>query len=218
MSLQVILASQSPRRKELLERLGFAVKAIPSQVPEERGTDELPDHYVKRLARDKALSVVQRVRSVQPDAPLASQRISRVTGKTVEEGVRWVIGADTVVVFGSEVLEKPRDNLDAYDMLMNLSGREHTVITGFCIYDLKREKEGIQAVRTTVRFKPLSKNEVERYVAVGESMDKAGAYAIQGVGSYLVESITGSYTNVVGLPLCQVIQMMEEMGATDFLP
>ncbi len=215
---QIVLASQSPRRKELLERFGFSVKAIPSQIAEVRQPDEPAEHYVKRLAREKTLSVVQRIRATQPDQALPQARVSRVTGKPEGEELRWVVGADTVVVLGAEVLEKPKDNLDAYDMLMNLSGREHLVITGFCIVDMKREKEGIQAVKTTVRFKTLSKNEVERYVARGESMDKAGAYAIQGVGSYLVESLAGSYDNVVGLPMCQVVQMLGEMGATDLVP
>ncbi|MFT7621030.1 MAG: septum formation protein [Myxococcota bacterium] len=216
MALQIVLASGSPRRKELLERLGFNVKAIPAQIPEERLPDETAEYYVKRLAREKVLSVVGRIRTTQyTDGP---KRISRVTGKSVDGSLRWVIGADTVVVSGPQVLEKPRDNVEAYDMLLNLAGREHEVITGFCLFDMDREKEGIQAVRTRVRFKPMTKSEVEKYVSAGESMDKAGAYAIQGVGAYLVEEIEGSYTNVVGLPLCQVIQMMEEMGAREALP
>jgi septum formation protein len=103
-------------------------------------------------------------------------------------------------------------------MLEKLSGKRHRVITGFCVHDLRKDKEGLQAVSTEVRFKNLSPSEVEKYIAVGESMDKAGSYAIQGVGAYLVDSIVGSYTNVVGLPMCQVIEMMEEMGATDVLP
>ncbi len=216
MALQIVLASGSPRRKELLERLGFNVKAIPAQIPEERLPDETAEYYVKRLAREKVLSVVSRIRTTQyTDGP---KRISRVTGRAVEGAMRWVVGADTVVVHATQILEKPKDNVEAYDMLLNLSGREHTVITGFCVFDMEKEKEGIQAVRTRVKFKPMTKSEVEKYVSVGESMDKAGAYAIQGVGAYLVEEIEGSYTNVVGLPVCQVVQMMEEMGARDTLP
>jgi len=215
MPMQVVLASGSPRRKELLERLGFSVKAIPAQIAEERLPDEPPENYVRRLAREKVLSVVQRIRTTQYDA--SPVRKSRMSGMP-DDLLRWVIGADTVVLSDSEVLEKPKDNVDAYEMLMNLAGRDHTVMTGFCIFDMTREKEGIQAVRTMVRFKPLTKTEIEKYVSVGESMDKAGAYAIQGVGAYLVEGISGSYTNVVGLPLCQVVQMLEEMGAHEVLP
>lgn len=194
----------------------MSVKAIPAQIPEERLPDEPAENYVKRLAREKVLSVVQRIRTTQYDG--GPKRISRVTGKATEGQIRWVIGGDTVVVLDRQILEKPKDNLDAYDMLLNLGGREHVVITGFCIFDMLKEKEGIQAVRTRVRFKPITKNEVEKYVSVGESMDKAGAYAVQGVGAYLVESIVGSYTNIVGLPICQVVQMMEEMGAHEILP
>lgn len=216
MAVQIVLASSSPRRKELLEKVGFSVKAIPSTVTEERLPDEVPENYVKRLARDKVLNVVNRIRTTQYDA--GPQRVSRVTGKPADDVLRWVVGADTVVVLGNQVLEKPKDNLDAYEMLVNLAGREHVVITGFCVFDMRKDKEGIQCVRTNVRFKPMSKPEIEKYISVGESMDKAGSYAVQGVGAYLVESIEGSYTNIVGLPLCQVIQMMEEMGAHDLLP
>ena len=216
MASQVVLASASPRRKELLERLGFSVKTIPAQIDEERLAEESAVHFVKRMARDKVLSVVQRIRTTQYDPiPL---RKSRVTGKSQESIIRWVIGGDTVVVVDGLILGKPKDNMDAYEMLLKLSGREHAVITGFCVYDMAKEKEGIQAVRTNVRFKPLGKTEAEKYVAVGESLDKAGGYAIQGVGAYLAEGIEGSYTNVVGLPLCQVVQMMEEMGAHEILP
>ena len=216
MGVQIVLASASPRRKELLERLGFSVKAIPAQIAEERLPEETADNYVKRLARDKVLSVVQRIRTTQYDA--GPKRVSRVTGKAVDEALRWVVGADTVVVLGDRILEKPKDSADAYDMLLNLAGNSHVVMTGFCLYDMRKDKEGIQAVRTRVRFKPMTKSEIEKYLSVGESSDKAGAYAVQGVGSYLVESIEGSYTNVVGLPLCQVVQMMEEMGAHEVLP
>ena len=216
MAVQIVLASSSPRRKELLEKLGFSVKAIPATVTEERLGDEPAENYVKRLARDKVLNVVNRIRTTSYDS--GPTRVSRVTGKPADDVMRWVVGADTVVVLGSQVLEKPKDNLDAYEMIVSLAGREHVVITGFCIFDMKKDKEGIQAVRTTVRFKPMTKAEVEKYISVGESLDKAGAYAVQGVGGYMVESIEGSYTNIVGLPLCQVIQMMEEMGAHDLLP
>jgi len=216
MAHQLVLASQSPRRKELLERLGLSVKAIPANITEESLPEESAENYVKRMAREKVLNVVRRIRTTQYE--LTPQRVSRVTGKTSDSPLRWVVGADTVVVADQQILEKPKDNTDAYEMLLQLSGREHVVITGFCIFDMTKEKEGIQAVRTRVRFKPLSKIEIEAYLSHGESMDKAGSYAIQSVGAYLVESIAGSYTNVVGLPLCQVVQMMEEMGAHEVLP
>ena len=135
-----------------------------------------------------------------------------------DEPVRWVVGADTVVVVDDVIFGKPADPQEAREMLVRLSGREHLVISGFCLFDLRRNREGLQAVTTVVKFKDLTRSEIDQYVSVGESMDKAGAYAVQGVGAYLVEYLHGSYTNVVGLPLCQVIEMMEEMGARDVLP
>jgi septum formation protein len=219
MAVPVILASASPRRKELLERLGFTVKVIPPSIDEVRNEGETAENFVKRMARAKCLAVVERMQQSMytdtPDSP--SRRPTGLPGSRTQE-TRWVIGADTVVVLGEHILGKPRDTADAADMLQKLSGNLHRVITGFCVHDLRKNKEGVQAVATDVRFKRITPTEIEKYIAVGESMDKAGSYAIQGVGAYLVDSIIGSYTNVVGLPLCQVVEMMEEMGAHDILP
>jgi septum formation protein len=212
MPSQLVLASASERRKELLEKTGFTVKPMPAEIDETQLPDETPDAYVKRLARLKVLKVVDRIQSTLYPEPGATFIYSR------ESPLRWVLGADTIVVLDNLVLGKPQSHEDAVEMLMSLQGREHIVITGFCLYDMKKSKEGLQSVQTIVKFKKMTRGEIEKYVGVGESMDKAGAYAIQGVGAYLVESIYGSYTNVVGLPLCQVIEMMEEMGARDILP
>jgi septum formation protein len=214
MAFQIVLASASPRRKILLETLGVSVKAVPASIEEILLPDESAENYVKRMSREKVLSVVHRIRTTQYDqAPARPGR--RREG---EEPLRWVVGADTVVVCDDRILEKPKDNIEAFEMLSDLAGRTHTVLTGFCVFDMRREKEGIQAVKTVVRFKNMGKNEIEKYISLGESMDKAGAYAVQGVGAYLVEHLEGSYTNVVGLPLCQVVQMMQEMGAHEVLP
>ena len=133
--------------------------------------------------------------------------------------LRQVIHSDyRQVSIHVSILGKPKDTAEAAEMLRRLSASQHRVITGFCVHDLRKNKEGVQAVATDVRFKRLTAAEIEKYVAVGESMDKAGSYAVQGVGAYLVDSIVGSYTNVVGLPLCQVVEMMEEMGAHDAFP
>ena len=211
----IILASASPRRKELLEKIGFVVREMPANIPEERMEEEPPENYVKRLARAKVLAVVERIRAnLYPGEDLAPTQ----SGQLFQNELRWVIGADTVVVVGDEVLEKPDDQADAIRMVSMLAGREHQVITGFCIFDIKKNKEGIQAVTSGVKFKNAGAGEVESYVSTGESLDKAGGYAIQGVGGYLVEYINGSYTNVVGLPLCQVVEMMQELGAEDGLP
>ena len=217
MGVPIVLASASPRRKELLERLGFTVKVIPPSIDEVRLEGEGPELFVKRMARAKCLAVVERMsQTLYTDAETGVRRPPSVAGRT--QDTRWVIGADTVVVLGDLILGKPKDTAEAAEMLTRLSGNTHRVITGFCIHDLRKNKEGVQAVGTDVRFKRLTAGEIEKYVAVGESMDKAGAYAVQGVGAYLVDSIVGSYTNVVGLPLCQTVEMMEEMGAHDILP
>jgi septum formation protein len=219
MAVQLVLASQSPRRKELLERIGFTIRTIPADVNETPIEGETPTEFVKRLAREKVLAVVDRLQATTSnlaDASHPHQNSSILTSKDAQ--IRWVVGADTVVVLDEELLGKPTDQDHAFDMLQRLSGREHKVITGFCIFDLTKNKEGLQAVVSTVRFKRLTRPEIEKYLGTGESLDKAGAYAVQGIGAYMIDSIKGSYTNVVGLPLCQMMEMLEEMGATDILP
>ncbi len=214
MPKSLILASNSPRRRELLERIGLTVRVMPANVAEERAPGESPECYVKRVARDKVLAVVERVRtSVGPGV-----RPARPSLRGDADEARFVVGADTVVVLGERIFEKPADRAQALDMLQALCGRAHEVITGFCVFDMQKNKEGLQAVTTEVRFKSASARELEVYLNSGESMDKAGAYAIQGVGAYLVESLRGSYTNVVGLPLCQLVEMLAEMGASEVLP
>jgi len=214
---QLVLASASPRRKELLERIGFSVKPMPSQIDETQLQEEPADSFVKRMARLKVLTVVERIQqTLYPE--IGTPRMQQRQGIMRDTPLRWVLGADTVVVQDNRILGKPADHANAFEMLDGLQGTEHFVITGFCLYDMKKSKEGIQAVHTIVRMKPMTKIEIEKYLSAGESLDKAGAYAIQGVGTYMIDSIAGSYTNVVGLPLCQVIEMMEEMGATDIMP
>lgn len=211
MSVAIVLASASPRRKELLERIGFTVKSVPANVDENPMEGEAPDNYVKRLARAKTLATVDRMQqTLYPKEHLVTSQL--------DESVRWVLGADTAVVLEDLILGKPKDPEDEGFMLESLSGRVHTVMTGFCLYDMYKNKEGLQAVTTLVKMKKLTPNELERYVASGEGLDKAGGYAIQGVGAYIIDSINGSYTNVVGLPLAQVVEMMQEMGAEELLP
>ncbi len=218
MAAPLTLASSSPRRKELLEKLGFQVRVVLSGIDETQLPGELPEDYAKRVARAKVLAAVKRLQATLYTSDVEARRSLAAGMPRVDETVRWVIGADTVVVVDDVIYGKPTDVQEAREMLKKLSGREHLVITGFCLFDLKRAREGLQAVTTVVKFKELTRTEIDAYVSVGESMDKAGSYAVQGVGSYLVEYLRGSYTNVVGLPLCQVIEMMEEMGARDVLP
>ncbi len=212
------LASASPRRKELLEQAGFVLKVIATEVDEEPLPGETPVDYTKRLARAKVIATVRRIESTLLPKEQSGPPRGFFQPTRTEEPLRWVLAADTVVAVDDMLLGKPVDINEAREMLQRLSGREHWVISGFALYDMRREREGLQAVATAVRFKTLGRHEIERYLSVGESMDKAGAYAIQGVGAYLVEEISGSYTNVVGLPMCQVVEMMEEMGAADVMP
>jgi septum formation protein len=187
----LVLASKSPRRQQILRDAGipFVVRAV--DLPEERRTGEAPIHYVRRLAEEKAFAV-----------PIDSSEV--------------VLGADTVVVIDNHVLEKPRDAADAMRMLGLLSGQEHEVITGICLRTESRKV--IDVASTRVRFVPLTSEELEAYAASGEPMDKAGAYAIQGLASKFIERIEGDYFNVVGLPVALVyrhwIEISKEMAGT----
>ena len=182
MPLPLVLASQSPRRRELLATAGILFTLRAREVEEIRAPGELPEAYVRRLAYRKAEAAW-------------------------EDRDEIVLGADTVVVLGQEVLEKPRDAADARGMLQLLAGREHTVITGICL----RHPGGaeVDSSATRVRFTPLTGAEIDAYVATGEPMDKAGAYAIQGLASKFVDRIEGCYFNVIGLPLSQVYRYLK---------
>ena len=133
-------------------------------------------------------------------------------------GSSWILGADTIVVIKNRILGKPQDDAQAREMLRLLSGVEHAVVTGFCILSPYGKIAHSEAVSTAVRFKGLEKEEIEAYISTGEPFGKAGGYAIQGVGSFMVESISGSYTNVVGLPLCAVIKALIRVGALKAFP
>lgn len=188
-SSRIILASASPRRQELLASAGVEFDVFASDIPEELLPAELPADFVVRLAKDKAVATAARV-----------------------EG-RWFIGADTIVVCDGEIMGKPVDEADAVRMLKKLSGVSHEVVTGYAIYDKERDGHLCKAVVTKVFFKRLRDEEIGAYVATGCPMDKAGAYAIQGGAACMVERIDGSYTNVVGLPLCEVVEDLRVLGA-----
>lgn len=211
MGVPIILASASPRRKELLERLGFTVKVIPPGVDEARIDNENPENYVKRLARAKVLAVVERLsQTLYTDVETGVRRTAPGGART--QDTRWVIGADTVVVLGDQILGKPKDTAEAAEMLHRLSSSSHRVISGFCIHDLRKNKEGVQAVQTEVRFKRLTATEIEKYIAVGESMDKAGAYAVQGRAGMFISEIHGSYSGIMGLPLYETALLLAKFG------
>lgn len=189
----VVLASASPRRREILERLRIACEVRPSQVAEVRGSGEAPADFATRAACDKAKAVAEALVDRSP-APL-------------------VLGADTVVVADDRVLGKPADDDEAADMLRLLSGRWHHVITAIA---LVRAGEGVLealAITTAVQFRAASEATIARYVATGEGRDKAGAYAVQGLGAGLVRAVHGSYENVVGLPAVETLELLERHGA-----
>ena len=179
----LVLASASPRRAEILASAGIEFVRRPAVVDETRLPGEEPRAYVERLARVKA-------------------RIELAEGEIA-------LGADTVVVVDGEVLGKPVDRADAERMLRLISGRSHEVLTAFCVHG--RGFEHAETVHTTVFFSPLSDHDIVTYVASGEPMDKAGAYAIQGAASKFIERIEGCYFNVVGLPVSRVWKTLREV-------
>jgi septum formation protein len=181
----LVLASQSPRRKEILSAAGFRFIVRAPNVPEERQPGEAPIAYVTRLAREKA------------DA------VDCAPGELI-------LAADTVVVAGANLLEKPRDAGDARAMLRILSGCEHQVITGICLRTSSRHVT--DHASTTVVFSRMSPEEIDSYVASGEPLDKAGAYAIQGLASKFIERIEGCYFNVVGLPISLFYRHLAVLG------
>jgi septum formation protein len=184
----IILASQSPRRRYLLNQAGLTFTTIPSSFDEESVPLEAPDTYVRTLSRAKAEEIA------------------------AEHPKSWVIGADTIVLIDGLILGKPSHREEARRMLRRLSGQTHQVYTGYTICCLEEECTFTDVVCTDVVFKELTQDEIEWYVHTKEPFDKAGAYAIQGLGTFLVKRIHGSYTNVVGLPVCEVIAFLIQKG------
>ena len=181
----LILASGSSRRQELLRNAGFTFEVRPSSIPEEPRPDETPEAFGRRMAAEKALEVAAR-------SPAES----------------LVLGADTVVVVGAEILNKPGNSEEAARILRELSGRSHRVLTGVCLVKAPRTIEARGESDTRVWFRPLAEDEIRDYVATGEPLDKAGAYGIQGRASRFVTRIEGCYFNVVGLPVALVDEML----------
>ena len=173
----LILASASPRRKSLLTQIGISFRSVTSHVVED-GVMGDPSQVSCFLAEKKAADVYKKT------------------------GPSWVLGADTMVVIENEILGKPEDKKEAECMLNLLNGKEHRVVTGFCLVYPSGITAHLEAVSTLVRMKKLTAREITSYIRTGEPFGKAGAYAIQGIGSFMVETISGSYTNVVGMPLC----------------
>jgi septum formation protein len=182
----LVLASQSPRRAELIGRLGLEFQTFPADLDESYMAGETPPQHAERLSREKALAIA----AGRPEA--------------------LVVGSDTIVVIDGEVLGKPRDRDHAIEMLTRLSGREHEVCTGVAIAHRGKVESDLERVR--VRFRTLDARACEEYVATGEPMDKAGAYGIQGFGSALVEGIEGDYFAVMGLPVVRMLDLIARFG------
>lgn len=188
---ELVLASASPRRRDLLGSLGLKFTVVPSLIEEIPLHNETPREHVLRLSVEKACDVAGR---------------KQVAG-------RWFIGSDTIVVHNARLLGKPQDEQDAAAMLRALSGNSHEVYSGYAVHDRVSGQTLQGAVRTRVTFRRLTAAEIAGYIATGEPRDKAGAYAIQGLGAFLVRAIEGSYTNVVGLPLSEVVDTLLTMKA-----
>ncbi|MDX2448175.1 MAG: Maf family protein [Desulfobacterales bacterium] len=184
----LVLASKSPRRKELLEQAGLTFAVVPSCFDEDSLNISVPENLVKALAEAKARDVA----GAYPES--------------------WVIGADTIVLIHGEILGKPDSRETARRMIQKLNGQAHEVYTGYAIFceTMKTCISGVE--KTEVYFRDLSQQEIEWYIQTDEPYDKAGAYAIQGLGSFLVKRICGSYTNVVGLPVCEVLEHLLKKG------
>lgn len=187
-SIPIVLASGSPRRQELLARLGLSFEVCVADVDESRLPEEAPADMARRLSLAKA-------HAVAPSRPGA-----------------LIIAADTLVVVDQDVLGKPADEREAYAMLARLRKRTHHVLTGLALVDPARQRESVEVVVTRVTMRDYTDDEIHRYIETGDPMDKAGAYAIQAAGMNPVVCIEGSYTNVVGLPLCKVCHRLRAWG------
>ncbi len=184
----IILASASPRRKELLEKIGLRFEVEPSNYEEDMRSELEPHELAKRVSLEKAKAV-------------ASKHKNAI-----------VIAADTFIVFGGKILGKPQTELEAKKMLQTINGQSHSVITGFTVIETDKNKALSRAVETKVYIRRLTLEEIDAYVKSKEPLDKAGGYAIQGLGSVIVEKIEGDYFNVMGLPLSAITESLKEFG------
>ena len=184
----IVLASESTRRVDILRTLGISFSIIPPDIDETKHKDETPQEFVNRIAYEKANKV----------------------GKHFPD--KWVIAADTIVLLKGKVLGKPKNERDAFNMLKTLRSKWHKVITGYCVLNLLKNIVYRDIVETRVFVRDMTDDEINRYIKTSEPMGKAGSYAVQGKGGYMVKEIKGSYTNVVGLPICEVAEALLSLG------
>jgi septum formation protein len=201
----LVLASASPRRRQLLAQAGFTFEVRPAHIPEDTRHGEDPIVYVTRLAREKAQVVFNQI-----TANAASEAVDAATSGAIDISSLAVLGADTTVTLDGQILGKPEDPDDAARILRMLSGRSHRVVTGVAL--VTQAAVEVAAEVTAVQFLTLSDEEIAAYVASGEPMDKAGAYGIQGQAARWIPRVEGCYFNVMGLPLALVATMLESRG------
>jgi septum formation protein len=184
----IVLASQSTRRVDILRTLGISFSIIPPDIDEKKRRNESIKDYVLRIAYEKA----------------------RKVGNLFPE--KWVIGADTIVVLKGKVLGKPKNDNDAFLMLKQLRAHWHKVYTGYCVLNISKQIVYQDVAETKVFIKDLTDEEIQRYIKTSEPFDKAGSYAVQGKGGYMVKEIKGSYSNVIGLPICEITEVLLSLG------
>ena len=190
----LVLASISPRRKAILKQIGIPFEPAGSMIEETLYEETQPADIACHIATQKVESIERAYNN------------------------RWILGADTIVVINKTIFGKPKNPGECQDMLLCLKGKTHEVITGFCIHDPGKKLVHREAVMTKVKIKELSNIEIEAYINTGEPFGKAGAYAIQGIGSFMIEQINGSYTNVVGLPVFEVVNALVTCGGLKGFP
>ena len=224
--MKLILGSQSPRRRELLERMGLEFTVLTAEIDETKFETDDPETSVRRICAAKAEAVARKMR--EQGSGIKDQ-------ESEEDACSLILASDTVVVLDGKIMGKPHDAAEARAMLTALSGREHAVYTAFTILPftaLGRQGETVtnegaagfvggaytHCEKTYVKFRNLTPEEISAYVATGEPMDKAGAYGIQNLGAMLVESIRGDYFTVLGLPVCQLAQALKRYGIDPLAP
>lgn len=199
----LVLGSASPRRREILGSLGIPLLVLPADIVEDTQPGETPEAYLERIARGKLEAVA-----------------ARLEGHPLRASAAALLVADTTVVLDGRILGKPRDVGEAAAMLRDLTGRTHRVLTRYAIAapGVPARALSVRTIETRVTLRRASPDEIERYAATGEGLDKAGAYAAQGIGTFLVERVDGSYSNVVGLPACEVVVDLRSCGLLGDFP
>ena len=217
--MELILGSQSPRRRELLERMGLAFRVLTAEIDETKFETDDPETSVRRICEAKAAAVASRIQNEGSGIKETS-----VTLRVQGSGDALILASDTIVVLDGKIMGKPHDEAEARAMLASLSGREHEVYTAFCLLPVKMQNAecNVQNAychceKTSVKFRALTEEEIAAYVATGEPMDKAGAYGIQNLGAMLVEGIRGDYFTVMGLPVCRLAQALKQFGMDPLL-